>query len=302
MSESSLYLPARQPFQLTTVIRSHGWIQLEPFSQSDDNQTLYYIDRLEGQQVLALAIETDREGVNVKVTNGDGKPIGLAQAERDQVSTHVRWMLNLDADFSDFYRLAADEPKLTHVVEMARGRVLRSPTLFEDVVKTILTTNVAWGGTKGMVRRLVQNFGAPLPGHPERRAFPSPEELAASTPETLKEVGRFGYRAPHIHQLALRVASGNLDLEELKTADLPTAELRKELLAINGVGPYAAANLLMILGRYDFIPIDSWAFKMVSNEWYGGEAVGPKEVEAAFANWGRYKGLAYWFWDWSAES
>jgi 3-methyladenine DNA glycosylase/8-oxoguanine DNA glycosylase len=54
----------------------------------------------------------------------------------------------------------------------------------------------------------------------------------------------------------------------------------------------------MILGRSDFIPIDSWAMKMVSQEWYNGEPVSPTQVEAAFADWGPWKGLAYWFWKW----
>jgi 3-methyladenine DNA glycosylase/8-oxoguanine DNA glycosylase len=70
------------------------------------------------------------------------------------------------------------------------------------------------------------------------------------------------------------------------------------LLKINGVGPYAAANLLLILGRPDFIPIDSWALKLVSHEWYEGEPVTAKEVENAFEKWGEYKGFAFWFWDW----
>jgi len=90
-----------------------------------------------------------------------------------------------------------------------------------------------------------------------------------------------------------------LDLEALKHSDLPTPELRKRLLGLKGVGDYAAANLLMILGRYDAIPVDSWALKMVSNEWYGGAPVGRAEVEAAFEGWGEWKGLAYWLWDWT---
>jgi 3-methyladenine DNA glycosylase/8-oxoguanine DNA glycosylase len=100
-------------------------------------------------------------------------------------------------------------------------------------------------------------------------------------------------------ELAQKVARGSLDLESLKTTDAPTSELRQQLLAIKGVGSYAAANLLVLLGRYDFIPVDSWAQKMVSYEWYEGEPVGPAEVEAAFDAWGQWKGLAYWFWDWS---
>ena len=70
-------------------------------------------------------------------------------------------------------------------------------------------------------------------------------------------------------------------------------------MKIKGVGEYAAANLLMILGHYDFIPVDSWAIKMVSQEWHDGAPVRPTEVEAAFERWGEWKGLAYWFWDWS---
>ena len=110
-----------------------------------------------------------------------------------------------------------------------------------------------------------------------------------------------GYRAPAIHQLAVRVASGAFDLESLKRSLLPTPELRKALLSINGVGPYAAANLLLILGRTDFIPIDSWALKLVSHEWYDGKPVTPKDVEKHFERWGEFKGLAFWFWDWKYQ-
>jgi 3-methyladenine DNA glycosylase/8-oxoguanine DNA glycosylase len=99
-----------------------------------------------------------------------------------------------------------------------------------------------------------------------------------------------------VRALAIGVAQGDLDLEGLRAADLPTDELRRRFLALKGVGPYAAANLLMLLGRYDFIPIDSIALKMVSKEWHDGQPVGPREVEAAFARWGAWRGLAYWFW------
>jgi 3-methyladenine DNA glycosylase/8-oxoguanine DNA glycosylase len=99
----------------------------------------------------------------------------------------------------------------------------------------------------------------------------------------------------------VRVASGTFDLESLKRSRLPTLELRKELLSINGVGPYAAANLLLILGRTDFIPIDSWALKLVSHEWHDGKPVTPKDVEKHFERWGEFKGLAFWFWDWKYQ-
>lgn len=225
----------------------------------------------------------------------------LTKGEKAEVSERLTWMLGLDMDFSAFYTASRREPKLVQAEQLARGRVLRSPTLFEDVVKTILTTNTLWSATKRMTLNLIRQYGPSLDGKPEKRAFPDPADIAASSPEALREAVKVGYRAPAIHELAVRVASAELDLESLKSSDLPTLELRKELLNIKGVGPYAAANLLLILGRGDYIPVDSWALKLVSHEWHAGGPVTPKQVEEAFEDWGEFKGLAYWFWDWKYQ-
>ena len=298
-------LSARPPFNFLSVVNSHGWPQLAPFSYDEQTNTLGYILRLSNGRVVGLRIHegADADAVMVETEKLDA-------AERKEVKEKVTWMFGLDMDFSLFYDASSGHPKLARAKEHAFGRVLRSPTLFEDVIKTILTTNTLWGATKNMTRKLVDELGEPLqsasvgrvvtPQAPrtEAKAFPTPEAIAASSPEFLKERVRVGYRAPAIHQLAVRAASGTFDLEALKTSDLPTLELRRELLKINGVGPYAAANLLLILGRSDFIPIDSWALKLVSHEWYGGEPITPKEVEKRFEKWGEFKGLAFWFWDW----
>jgi 3-methyladenine DNA glycosylase/8-oxoguanine DNA glycosylase len=208
-------------------------------------------------------------------------------------------MLALDLDLSEFYVLARQEPKLGQVEERAQGRILRCPTLFEDTVKTILTTNTAWGGTIRMVDSLVTNFGTPLASDAERHAFPTAAQLASLDEATLRTEGGLGYRAPYVLQLAREVACGELDLEALKDDSLTTETVRSDLLAIKGVGDYAVANLLMLLGRYGHLPVDSWALKVVSYEWFGGEPVSRAEVEASFARWGPWQGLAYWLWDWS---
>lgn len=290
-----LLLPARQPFSLTSVINSHGWIRLLPFNEEPDQGGLSYIHQLSSGSVVNLQVYQAPGGVAVNTSSN------LTAAEEQETANKIKWMLGLEQDFSDFYAVAVQEPKLAHVVSKASGRLLRSATLFEDVVKTILTTNTLWAATKRMCGNLSSQFGEPLPVDPERRAFPTPERLASSNESTLRMETRLGYRAPYVLNLAKQVASEALDLEALKETDLPTAELRKFLLKIKGVGPYAAANLLMLLGRYDDIPIDSWAFKLVSHEWYNGEPVGPGEVKAHFEHWGKWKGLVYWMWDWSYQ-
>ena len=258
-------ISARPPFNFLSVVNSHGWRQLAPFSYNEEDRTLCYVLRLTNGRVIELKFRDGMDGVIVETEK-------LGGAERREVKEKAGWIFGLDMDFSHFYAASRGEPKLAGAKKLALGRVLRSPTLFEDVIKTILTTNTLWTVTKNMTHKLVNELGAsttpaaPLRAGANNKAFPTPEAIAASSPEFLKEKIRVGYRASAIHQLAIRVASGAMDLESLKTSHLQTLELRKELLRINGVGPYAAANLLLILGRTDFIPIDSWALKLVSQE------------------------------------
>lgn len=289
-----MFLPAYPPFDLTAVARSHGWVQLPPFAEAADGAGLMYLDHLTTGRVTLLKLQPAGGGVAIILEEG------LTEAERQESASHVAWMVALERDLAPFYQLAQAEPKLAHVVAGAHGRLLRSPSLFEDTVKTILTTNTTWSGTIRMTQALVQQFGAPWPADPHQRAFPTPVALAEASLDALRTHVRLGYRAPYILELAQAVAAGRLDLEALKDPELPTAEVRRRLLAIKGVGGYAAANLLLILGRSDFIPIDSYAYKLVSQEWYDGQPVTPAQIEAAFAHWGDWKGLAFWFWDWGA--
>jgi 3-methyladenine DNA glycosylase/8-oxoguanine DNA glycosylase len=292
----TLTLPAKPPFSFRSVVYSHGWMQLAPFAYDEPSAALSWTDRLSSGRVLEVRARQAAGGIAIETRGVLGK------ADRADLEGRASWMFGLEMDFSKFYALARKEPKLASAEKAARGRILRSPTFFEDVVKTILTTNTLWAATKRMTANLVGQFGEPLSSDPDKHAFPTPERLAPVTEETLRAQTRLGYRAPYVRELAVRTASGELDLESLRTSGLPTPELRKELMRIKGIGGYAAANLLMILGRYDYLTVDSWARKMVSQEWYGGAPVDTPEVEAHFEQWGKWKGLAYWFWEWSKPS
>ncbi len=287
----SFTLTSPTTFDLPAVVRSHGWIQMTPFGETDDHG-LSYVIQLSTGKVLRFEVHEDEDGLRVEAG------AGITKSEQAELTRTITWMLALDQDFAEFYKLAEAEPRLAKMVSRQAGRVLRSPSLFEDVVRTMLTTNTLWKHTLRMCREVTSRYGEPLPADPEQHAFPSPARLAQVDEPTLREECRMGYRAPYVSELAERVASGALDLEALKHSTISTVELRKELMTIKGVGGYAAANLLMLLGRYDYVPVDSWALKMVSNEFFGGEKVTPKQVLSTFERWGKWQGLAYWFWEW----
>jgi 3-methyladenine DNA glycosylase/8-oxoguanine DNA glycosylase len=288
----SLILPAHQPFLFRSLIHSHGWYQLAPLRWDEEAGQLTRPELLDSGRVVLLTLSDHPQGIVLESS------VDLSPAEADEVATKVAWMCNLDADLADFYVLADGEPRLAHCRPAAHGRFLRSPTLFEDIVKTMATTNIQWGGTKRLVQRLVDALGEPLPADETRRAFPTPVAIAATDEAALRGLG-WGYRSPYLLKLARGVVEGSYDLADFTQSTLPTPELRKALLKLPGIGPYAAATLLGLLGRHDFIGVDTEAVSQVSKTFYDGQPVGEKEINAVFARWGKYKSLAYWFWDYT---
>jgi 3-methyladenine DNA glycosylase/8-oxoguanine DNA glycosylase len=290
----NILLPARPPFNFHSVIHSHGWYQLLPMEWDAQSRTLNVVTQLGSGRVLALSLSGNSHGVEVQLK------AQLRKDEANEVAAKVMWMFGLDLDFTAFYALADEEPRLAHVRSQAMGRWLRSPSLWEDVVKVMMTTNIQWGGTKRLVAAIVNQFGEPLANDSERKAFPSPAAIARRDESTLRGLG-LGYRASYLLRLAKDVASGKTDLNALKDGTRSTDDVRRDLLKLPGLGPYAAATLLGLLARYDFIGVDSEAVKLVSQGFYGGKPIGEKEVNAVFARWGQYKSLAYWFWDWDGQ-
>jgi 3-methyladenine DNA glycosylase/8-oxoguanine DNA glycosylase len=262
--EVELRGPAGEPVDFRRVLASHGVAALPPNRIDEEAWTL--------ETTLPLG----------HVRAAEGPPGFVAVAPAAAVPT-VRRMLNLDEDLSGFYALAADDPELSWVTSGA-GRMLRSPTVFEDVVKTICTTNTAWSATVRMVGGLVEHVGG--------GAFPTPAAMAAADDDVYRDLVRSGYRGAYLRSLAADVAEATIDLEELLDPELTDDEVAARLLALPGVGPYAAAHVMMLLGRYSLLILDSWTRPQYAR--VNGRKAADKTIERRFRRYGRYAGLAFW--------
>ena len=300
----SATLPLRgvggEAVDLWRTIMSHGVADLPPNRIDEDARTLettVAVPRGRPQTVIV------REG-----RGGKAAVTGLAGKRSEPVLDGVRHMLRIDEDLSEFYALAAEDPDLAWVTQGA-GRLMRSQTVYEDVVKTICTTNTAWGGTVRMVNAIVEHLGEAAPGAPREgpfgHAFPSPAAMAAAPESFYRDVAKTGYRGPYLRSLAKSVAGGEIDLEELATVDpedLPDDEVAARLLALPGVGPYAAAHIMMLIGRYSRLVLDSWTRPTYAS--LNGRKAKDTAIERRFRRYGRYSGLAFWLFltrDWVAE-
>jgi N-glycosylase/DNA lyase len=296
-----------EPVDLVRTLNSHGFADLPPLRPSADSRSTELTLALRRGRPRTVRIEpAPRRAARITVLGPRVSATALAELEDG-----VRHVLRLDADLSGFYAVAGEDPDLAWVTSGA-GRMLRSGTVFEDVVKTICTTNCAWSATVRMVTALVEHLGEAAPGAPPDgplgRAFPSPDAMAAADEAFYKDVVRAGYRGAYLRALATSVAEGELDLERLGTAtadELPDDELEVTLLALPGVGPYAAAHILMTLGRYHRLILDSWTRPTYARKAGRKKVVADAAIVRRFRRYGPYAGLAFWLFltrDWVEQS
>jgi 3-methyladenine DNA glycosylase/8-oxoguanine DNA glycosylase len=274
-----------EPVDFLRTITSHGVADLPPND----------IELEAGTLITTLALP--RGATTIRISAGRK---GFAQVEgagtKAGVLEAVRHMLRLDADLSGFYTVAAADPDLRWAAAGA-GRMLRSPTVFEDVVKTICTTNCAWSATVRMTTALVDHLGPEAPDG--RRAFPTPPAMAEAGEAFYRDVVRAGYRGAYLRSLAEDVAEGRLDLEALNDPDLSDEEVAERLLALPGCGPYATAHIMMLLGRYSRLVLDSWTRPTYAR--LRGRKAADRTIERRFRPYRDYAGLAFWLYltrDW----
>jgi 3-methyladenine DNA glycosylase/8-oxoguanine DNA glycosylase len=286
-----------EPVDLARTLASHGVATLPPQLVDPAAGTLETTLALGERRARTIRIRPEDAGHVAVETIGDAMPPGAGNG----LLATARKLLNLDENLSRFYALAATDPALSWVTAGA-GRMLRSPTVFEDVVKTICTTNCSWSATTRMVTRIVTGLGEAAPDG--RRAFPGPVALAEAGEGFYRDEARAGYRSGYLLRLAADVASGNLDLEQLRDTDVPDAEVSRRLLALPGVGPYAAAHVMLIsLGRYRQLIFDSWTRPTYAK--LTGRTVSDRSIERRFRRFGDYAGLAFWLFitrDWIDDS
>ena len=306
-----------EPVDLQRTLLSHGVADLPPMAVDGDGRgatvTLATTDGPRRVRLTdaapgaaptagpgaALATGTRLPSVTVDTVDAGPPPSAAAAAA---LAASARRMLCLDDDLSGFYAACAGDPAL----EWARsgaGRLLRSPTVFEDVIKTVCTTNCAWSATERMAGALVGRLGEPAPGAPPEgvagRAFPTPQAMAAAGDDFYAGVARAGYRGAYLRGIATLAAAGEVDLEALLTAgrdELPDDEVERRLLALPGVGPYAAAHVMLLLGRHSRLVLDAWTrpkYARLQGK-PKGRLVAERTIARRFRRYGDHAGLAFW--------
>ena len=282
---TELFLQTPETFSFRHTVYSHGWSDLAPFDLDSDRWRLRYVFTDIGSSKPVSAVISERaSGLNIEVSS--------KRFDEQKLIGQVRHILRLDDPLEDFYDLTDREDRLKWISNLKAGRLIRSPTVFEDLIKTLCTTNCSWALTKNMVRNLVENLGEPATGG--GRSFPTPKALASVSEKFYRDEIRAGYRSPYFVEIAEAIAGGKIDPESWLTTDMPSEDLKKEIKSLKGFGDYAADNLLKLLGRYNGLALDSWLRSQFYKKHNREKVCADKKIERHYTKFGSWKGLAIW--------
>ena len=283
---TSTTLATKRPFELALALHGHGWIHLPPH-RWDEAKGQWSVPLRLGRQVVAAHVRQSRASVTARLVGA--RRLGARDvAESRRQLAH---MLRLHDDLARFWSMCEGKPRLDWVARRGGGRLLRSATLFEDLLKILFTTNCTWAATTSMTQKLVDAIGDDAPDG--LRAFPTAAQCARE-PAFFRDVVRAGYRADACAQLARAFADGAVCDASFADTTIDTATMRKRLLALRGFGPYAAGQALRLLGRYDDLALDSWCRAQMASILGRAQAPGDAWFSRRYAGFGDCAGLAMW--------
>jgi len=159
----------------------------------------------------------------------------------------------------------------------------RPADAYGALLRTIVGQQLSTKAARSIYGRLTELFGG---------RTPTPRELLAADPETVRQVGLSRPKVAYLRDLAEHVEAGELDLERL--VELPDPEVSAQLTAIKGLGQWSADMFLIFhLGRPDVLPVGDLGIRNAAVKAYGLRKLPqPARLERLARPWRPHRSLA----------
>ena len=188
--------------------------------------------------------------IEISTENGD---IIISNSNQNDFENIWKIYFDLERDYANIIEYVSRDETVKKAALYSGGIRLLNQEPWEALCSFIISQNNNIPRIKGIVERLCENFGKKIDGG---FAFPSAQTISKLSVDDLSVI-RSGFRAKYILDAAQKVASGEIQLEQLKSIDYDSA--RKILMTIKGVGPKVADCVLLYgLGHKNAFPRDVW--------------------------------------------
>ena len=159
----------------------------------------------------------------------------------------------------------------------------RPADAYGGLVRSIVGQQLSTKAARAIYERLTALFDG---------RTPSPAELLAVDPETIRGVGLSRAKVAYLRDLAARVLAGELELDRL--SELADEEVSSQLVAVKGLGQWTADMFLLFhLGRPDVLPVGDLGVRRAAERAYGlGALPSAAELTALAEPWRPHRSLA----------
>ena len=276
----TITIPTPSDFNFKATIESHGWYQLAPNYADSERSILQRPYKLENGKPVTLILRGGK--FHTLIIHIRGQAI-IDSQDRNNIMQAVANMFNLNQRLTPFYKEMAKIEGYQWIAEKEPARLLASPTIWEDLAKTLLTTNTSWGNTVKMAERL----SAIDPD----KIFPSAETITNMLPDEFADCAGLGYRASYLYEVAEHIVLGELDVESWRSLD--SEALYKAIVDLKGFGDYSAGTLMRLIGHHDRLAIDSVA-REAYEQVTGSPPESDTDIHQYYEKFGDWRGLVLW--------
>jgi len=188
--------------------------------------------------------------------------------------------------------LAASDPVMADLIErlgpldyatrLKRREEERPADAFGALLRSIVGQQISTKAARALYLRTLDLYDGP----------PTPEATLELTEADLRGAGFSRRKVEYVHDLAARVVSGELELDQIE--ELDDEEAIAEISAVRGLGRWTAEIFLLFhLGRPDVISGGDLGIRKAIMVEYGLPAMPtPKEVEKRALRWSPNRSLA----------
>lgn len=283
----SLNLPTKGPIDLKKTIESgHSSF---PIPVSDKLEKYYLVVKVPGTpKNIICRISQKKTKILAELSNPSGV---ISENDLKIMKKHLRTIFGLDMNLLQFYEEFKSDPMAEAFTGRQGLRLTRAHDLFESLICSIMTQNNSVWKFNAQIRKIKELIGEKFPtDHFMVYSFPHPKTLYRNK-HLLNEAG-LGYREDYIITTTEEIANYQVRLE--KFYDIPTAEARKMLIKLRGIGPKVADMFLLYgLGKIDVPPTDIWIQRGVCSMFFKGKEKSLEECrEKMVSHYGKWAGLA----------
>ena len=236
----------------------------------------------------------------------DGNDIIMGKQTPFEVITFSKIAKNFFREYDNYEKILKDITK-DKIVKKATNRYpglrITRQDPFQCCISFIVSSNSNIPNIRMRLQKLCRKFGKKV--RFQKRdfvLFPEPKRLARATLQELKEC-KLGYRSKYVLDTSQAIASGEVDLDELKKMKYEQA--REVLLKLPGIGDKVAdCVMLFSLEKLDSFPLDTWMLKILQKYYSNNICIDKKSIskkryedihQNVLEHFGKYAGYSQQF-------